>query len=181
MWSGLGTILGTIFIGVSIFVLGQIVERLWIGPVHELKNTLGKTAHALTLHWGVAGRWFTEDGEHVEPREKLDPIRDALQNVAAELRANQAVIPWYRVTQKIFGLPTKEEIKDASAALYSWSIAIYGHGNGIANYPTRIDEALKLKTDWYWDHTSSTKKKVKRKSKIRFSCRPLHRGYGRAA
>ena len=40
----------TIFTGVSIYLLGQIIVKLVIDPVHEMKKTIGQISHSMIMY-----------------------------------------------------------------------------------------------------------------------------------
>jgi len=47
------TVFLTVFAGVTTYVLGQLILKFLIEPVHELKRTIGEIAHSLVEHANV--------------------------------------------------------------------------------------------------------------------------------
>ncbi len=132
--------------GVAIFVVGQIVQRLLIEPVQELKRTLGRIAHAIAFHGCTSYAFVDDAGEHHDPH--IQEVDASLRGLAAELRANRAVIPAYRVVAYLFRLPSQDGINRASRALYRWAVTLYEPGGGEWGLLQEIDDSLRLRVQY---------------------------------
>lgn len=101
----------TIFTGVSIYVLGQIIVKLVIDPVHELKKTIGQISHSMIMYANVISNVeVTNDNLKRE-------ASDCLRELSALLQSHLKLIPIYDCSRRIFFLPSEREIYEASSAL----------------------------------------------------------------
>jgi len=105
----------TVIVGVVVFVLGQLAQKLLIEPIQEQKRTIGKVTHALTYYRNVGPD--APDGSESRTAEARGLYRD----LAAELRMNLRVpsplpaFSWLRLV-----LP-KEQVRRATGALIGLS------------------------------------------------------------
>jgi len=96
-------------------VLGQIILKLVIEPVHEMKRAIGQISHALIMHAVV----ISNPG-----LSKEDVTQEASQNfraLSSLLRSHLFLIPKYDCLGKIFCLPTKNDVLSASKYLIGLS------------------------------------------------------------
>ena len=86
-----GTAALTILGGVSVYVAGQLLSKLFIDPLQNLRKTIGETRFNLAFH----------DGEIYTPisrtPEKSDNALDALMKNSCDLLANLQTISPYCV------------------------------------------------------------------------------------
>ncbi|HSH30844.1 MAG TPA: hypothetical protein VK971_13130 [Thiohalobacter sp.] len=106
----------TVISGVLVFVIAQILLRLWLDPITELKKTIGRVAQALTERADI----YSNPGW--PPNSLIEETRSHFRQIMSELEANASSIPFYSVTARIFGLPSQESIYKSSKWL-----------NGISN------------------------------------------------
>jgi len=101
----------TILAGAGTFVLGQIILKLLIDPVQSLKSTVAEIANKLILYANI----------YANPRERDDEkqleMANELRNLSSTLQSNMYLIPAYKFTRYIFGLPPIKEIVYASGQL----------------------------------------------------------------
>ena len=149
--------------GVVVFVLGQLLQKLFIEPIQEFVKTKSRVASALTRHFSVGGSCHDDEGNVIrDDPETLRNISNELRTLAADLRAWQAVIPCYPIVAAILRLPTRALLKDATSALQQWSSVIFTD-YGSFEYLDKIDQALNLKVLWYFDHTGKANIRTERK------------------
>ena len=100
LWTTAGTIIG----GVVVLVMGQVVTRLFIEPIYELKRTVGNIAHALIFH---------------APNYGKQEVRDFLRQKASDLLARACGVPFYPVVWfvSVGMIPSKRSILKANRAL----------------------------------------------------------------
>lgn len=109
------TIFLTIISGVVTFVLGQIVLKLFIEPVHDFRRTVADIALALIeyaniyLNPGVSGI-------EAEKQASAD-----LRKLASRLNAQMYLIPCYRFTSKVFRLPSGDKVTEVASNLIGLS------------------------------------------------------------
>src|SRR5437773_2733320 len=84
------------FAGVCTFVVGQILQRLFIEPIQEFQRARGKVASALSRYFSVGGVFTNEEGETIwgDP-EVLQKVGEEIRLLAGDIRACAAVIPFY--------------------------------------------------------------------------------------
>jgi hypothetical protein len=101
----------TILAGAGTFVLGQIFMKLLIDPVQVLKVTIAEIADKLI--------YFANVYANPKPAgdEKQTIMSSELRILSSKLQSGMYLIPAYKITAWIFGLPTKESIVRASEHL----------------------------------------------------------------
>ena len=116
----------TIITGVLVFVVSQLLLKLVIEPVQQLKRVISNISFALILYanvWPVAGLPLEEDKE-------IEKIYNEFNKLASLLNASRDLIPIYHQIKKIFYLPTAKEISSAKSALIGLSNIILKSPNG---------------------------------------------------
>lgn len=114
----------TVLAGAGAFSLGQVVLKLLIEPVHSLKSTIAEISHCLSLYANV----------YANPQPPGDDRQREASNVfrtlASDLRAKAHLVPGYRVTARVFGLPNRAGVDAAAKHL----IFLHnGHDGALAN------------------------------------------------
>ncbi|MCK9776164.1 hypothetical protein [Pseudomonas syringae] len=100
--TSIATILGAILV----FIVSQIVLKLVIEPVQQLKGSIGQTANTLLRYQAKITNAATDE-----------EVSATVKGHAADLMSKAEVISCYRLAQKIFGLPTKADIRSAAQEL----------------------------------------------------------------
>ncbi|MBY0569987.1 MAG: hypothetical protein K2P61_01750 [Burkholderiaceae bacterium] len=116
------TVFLTVFSGVITYVLGQLIVKLVIDPVQEMKKTIGQISHALIEHANVISNPGVPSQEAMRETSKL------LRQLSSQLQAHLYLIPSYPVTTKIFRLPHKKQVSAASSSLIGLSNSVF-HAN----------------------------------------------------
>ena len=89
------TVFLTIFAGVAIFVVGQLVLKLIIDPVHEFKRTVADISHSLIEYANI----YSNPGVTGEENEKK--VSTELRKLSSRLNAQTYLIPKYEITAKL--------------------------------------------------------------------------------
>lgn len=101
----------TIVAGAGTFVLGQIFLKLIIDPVQAFKEVIAEIAHKLILYANI----------YANPKPFGDKAQaemsDDFRRLSSTLQANMHLIPFYRATKFLFGLPSQEKVIVASQNL----------------------------------------------------------------
>ena len=113
------TVFQTIFAGVVVFVVGQIVVKIIIDPVQQLKKSLGNVAHALINYEQVYSNSNMSREEEVREVDKI------LRALASQLHADMRQIPLYGFFGKVFFLPGKDAIYTSSKKLITLANWMY--------------------------------------------------------
>lgn len=137
----------TVFGSVLVFVIGQLLTKLFIEPTQELKKAIFNTRIALAFHAGIINTPISRSGETSQES------ANALRKCSAELFAMAHTIPQYDVLAKVSRgyLPRKAAIIDASRELRGLSTYVFDTGDkALANLETikkitaRIEKNLGL-------------------------------------
>lgn len=113
------TVLFTVISGVLTYVLGQLVLKLVLEPVQELRKTIGQVAHALIERANVI------QNPGVPTKEVMDQTSDQLRSLSSQLQSHLYLVPTYSVTARIFRLPSLKQLTEASSALIGLSNSVY--------------------------------------------------------
>lgn len=113
------TVFITVLSGVITFVLGQLILKLLIDPVHDFRRTVADIALALTEYANV----YANPG--VASRELKEKSSEELRRLSSRINAQMYLIPYYRITAKIFGLPSRDKVVDAASNLIGLSNGVF--------------------------------------------------------
>lgn len=129
------TAIGAVFV----FVVSQLLGKLVIEPIQEMKKLLGEVRYALVFH---AQAIFTPVGD----REGEDKASEVLRKLSCDLRSKMGAVPfydlWARVSQGF--LPRKADACEASKELMVLSNSVHSspRPNGNHNCIAKIERLL---------------------------------------
>jgi cell shape-determining protein MreC len=140
-----------ILAGVIIYVLGEIVVKIVIDPVQELKRVIADIAFKL-IHYSHVFKLSTaedtseEASEKTIDREKLEQAADEYRKLASMLNAGFRLVPFYAFARVLFFLPREADIIDARNELIEMSEEIFSAPKSfvIAERRKRIEKKLKV-------------------------------------
>ncbi len=139
------TIALTAFAAVLTFVVGQLIQRIFIEPLQEQRRVIGRIAHALTFYRGI-----TMDTPGDRPTdEQVADVRSALRGLAADLRATIAVLPLYRAFSCVRLVLSHSDVEQVAYAIMRWELFMSEKAKTDA--VIKIGKFLKLnyiKDDW---------------------------------
>lgn len=138
----------TIFGGVAVYVVGQLLSKFFIEPVQDLRKAIGEVRFNLAFH---APEIHTPIGR---TKEKSDKVRDALMKSSCDLLAKLQAISlydwWASMSREV--LPSRKSIEAAAVQLRGLSTYVYETGEKanddldvIAKRVARIEKLLGLK------------------------------------
>lgn len=113
------TVFLTIFAGVVTFVIGELIVKLVIDPVQNMKSTIGVISHTLVQYANVIANPGTPK------QELMDEASTALRGLSSRLRSHLCLVPKYNLTARLFGLPSHQQVCSASRALIGLSNSVY--------------------------------------------------------
>lgn len=113
------TVFLTVFSGVITFVLGQLVIKLLVDPVHDFRKTVADIALALIEYANI----YANPGVAGSETEKK--VSEELRRLSSRLNAQMYLIPCYPITAKIFGLPSRKKVVDAASNLIGLSNGVF--------------------------------------------------------
>lgn len=98
----------TALAGVSVFVVGQIIQKLFIEPIQEHRRSIGRVIYILNYytHWSHGLDYEIQKEAHLK-----------LMDAAANLAATLCVIPWYGIFGLMTLVPTRKSINKVNFAL----------------------------------------------------------------
>lgn len=130
------TVFWTVVTGVITFVVGQIIVKLVIDPVQELKRTIGQISHALIEHANV----YQNPGLRSE--EIQTEISSHLRKLSSQLQAHLYLVPTYSFTAWVFRLPSKNALLDASKCLIGLSNSVFRDSGNVMEHNFRRAEKI---------------------------------------
>ncbi len=130
------TVFLTVLAGVITYVLGQLILKLLIEPVNDLKRTIGGIAHSLIEHANVIQNPGVPNGEMIAKTSRH------LRKLSSQLEAHLYLIPIYRFTSKLFFLPSRDKILSAARALMGLSNSVFRAEEGIYKQNARRVERV---------------------------------------
>jgi hypothetical protein len=121
-----------ILAGVVIYVAGQIIVKIVIDPVQELKRVIADIAFKL-IHYSHVYRIapsgeeeaFGEEGQGSVDPEKLELAANEYRKLASMLNAGYRLVPFYAIARLLFFLPRESDIIDARNELIEMSEEIF--------------------------------------------------------
>ncbi|WP_305374530.1 hypothetical protein [Photobacterium leiognathi] len=118
------TIFGTVLSGVLVFILGQIILKLVIEPIQDYKKQISKIGFDLIKLGNVfANPRGREDEEMLKACTQM-------REHSSSLYSYFYLVPFYKVTGFVFGLPSEEKVLKATQELIGLS---NGHDGELAN------------------------------------------------
>jgi len=140
-----------ILAGVIIYVLGEIIVKIVIDPVQELKRVIADIAFKLIHYSHVFKLSSAEDtpdeaSEKTIDREKLEQAADEYRKLASMLNAGFRLVPFYALIRVLFFLPREADIIDARNELIEMSEEIFAAPKSfvIAERRKHIEKKLKV-------------------------------------
>ena len=137
------TIFITIFSGVITFVIGQIIVKLLIDPVQEMKKTIGQISYTFSERANV----ISNPGVH--RKEIMDETSELLRRLSSQIHAHIQIIPLYDKIFKVFGLPSKSKLYKASSDLICLSNNIHEANNYTCENNEKLIERISNFLDIY--------------------------------
>jgi len=130
------TVFLTVLAGVITYVLGQLILKLLIEPVNELKRTIGEIAHSLIEHANVI------QNPGILKEEMMTETSRHLRKLSSQLEAHLYLIPMYSFTSKLFFLPSRDRLLSAARALMGLSNSVFRAEEGIYKQNARRVETV---------------------------------------
>lgn len=113
------TIFFTVFSGVITYIVGQLILKLWLEPIHDMKKTIGQISYSLIESANVIGN------PGVPSQEIMSETSKNLRKLASQLQSHLYLVPIYALTAIIFKIPRRNEVLMASKALIGLSNSVF--------------------------------------------------------
>lgn len=130
----------TIIGGVVVFTCGQLIERFFIEPAHELSRLIGEIGDSLVFY----SDRYSNPG--VGSPEAMEEAHTVLRQRASQLRARAQAVRGHELWRAVGVLPGSASVTEASRGLIYLSNAIH-QGQAERNLDTaeRIRELLRIR------------------------------------
>ncbi len=115
----MGTVFWTVLAGVLTYVAGQLVLKLVIEPVQELRRTIAAISHALIERANVIAN------PGVPTEEVMRETSKELRKLSSQLQSHLYLIPMYSTTAKVFALPSRDRMLEAGSMLIGLSNSVH--------------------------------------------------------
>ena len=140
-----------ILAGVIIYVLGEIMVKILIDPVQELKRVIADIAFKL-IHYSHVFKLSSSDdsdaatGKKEIAPERLEQAADEYRKLASMLNAGFRLVPFYPFARVVFFLPKEADIIDARNELIEMAEEIFAAPKSfvIAERRKSIEKKLKV-------------------------------------
>ncbi len=115
----MGTVFWTVLAGVLTYVGGQLLMKLVIDPVNDLRRTIAAVSHALIERANVIAN------PGVPTEEVMQATSEELRKLSSQLHAHLYLIPKYDHTARLFALPSRADLLKAATMLIGLSNSVY--------------------------------------------------------
>jgi len=138
----------TAFFTIVVFVLGQLIDKLFIQSIQKQKEAINEIVYALTYYANIIPWTDPIDNRKIINKEELKYVSQNIRDLAAQLRASEVTIPLYKLLTKMHLVLSKETIKNLSAKIIGWSNTLYEvEGRNRQKFYNEIKDILKLDFD----------------------------------
>jgi hypothetical protein len=132
----MGTVFWTVIAGVLTYVAGQLVLKLVIEPVQELRRTIGAISHTLVERANV----ISNPG--VPSDEVMSNTSQEIRKLSSQLHAHLYLIPKYHFTARVFRLPSRTQVLEAASMLIGLSNSVHRASENIYEINAKRVETL---------------------------------------
>ena len=142
-----------ILAGIIIYVAGQVIVKIVIDPVQELKRVIADIAFKLIYYshvFRIAPSGDTQAAEEDAQRDvdpdKLEQAADEYRKLASMLNAGYRLVPFYAIAKLLFFLPREADLMEARNELLEMSEEIFAAPKSfvISERRKRIEKKLKV-------------------------------------
>ncbi len=118
----------TIIGGITVYVIGQVIEKFLIEPIYEQAKFIGEIADSLIFYADI----ISNPG-YGKPK-KIDDASKQLRQQASQLMAKTHAIRSYKLMQFLRIVPKHKDIISARQNLIGLSNSVHREKNTDANY-----------------------------------------------
>lgn len=130
------TIFLTVISGVLTYVLGQLVVKIVIDPVQDMKKTIGQVAHALIERANITSNPGVPAEDVINETSKL------FRQLSSQLQSHLYLVPSYKVTAMVFRLPELQNVLTTSSHLIGLSNSLHRATDRIYEINAKRVEAI---------------------------------------
>jgi len=130
------TVLLTVLSGVLTYVIGQIILKIIIEPVQDMKKTIGQISHSLIEHANVI------QNPGVPSEETMHKTSQHLRMLSSQIQAHLYLVPKYKFTAFIFRLPSQKQVLEAAKNLIGLSNSVFRASENTHEYNSKRVEKI---------------------------------------
>lgn len=116
-------IFSTIVTGVAVFILGELILRLFVEPIQELKKLQRQLIEDMSFYARI---YYNATIDTPEFRMKIYDVSNLLRKNAVQIESIIYIIPFYKYLAKMKLVPNSKEISIINANLIGISNTITG-------------------------------------------------------
>lgn len=135
------TALATIGSGTVVFVLGQLLVKFVVEPIHSLWKLRGEIADSLIFYANI----YLNLG--YGPREPADEASKLFRQQACQLMARSHLIPNYKILERVRLVPRRQALESAHRELIGLSNSTYVPDGAVAGAMDRLIEVNRVRRD----------------------------------
>ena len=126
-------ILATVVSGVLVYIIGEVLQTIWLSPLQKYKQIKHDVAVALSYHARVYIN--VVDIAHIDNTVKNEycEVSDKLRSLSCEISGFIETLSWFKI-----GIPSKKKLREASDLLMLLSNSLFSPYN---TQPTSDDRA----------------------------------------
>ena len=130
--------LATIVSGVLVYIIGELLQTIWLSPLQKYKRIKHDVAVALSYHARVYVN--VVDIAHIDNAVKKEycEVSDKLRSLSCDISGFIETLSWFKI-----GIPSKKKLRDASDLLMLLSNSLFSPYN---TQPTSGDHAENRET-----------------------------------
>ena len=130
----------TIFGGVCVFVMGQIITKFFLEPLYEQRKMFGEISDGVLYY----AQYFCNPGQD-DIGGNRTKASDAVRKLSAGLLAKSNAVPFYRIFAFFKIIPSSKDVNEVAKNLMFLSNSFF-NGDGIRNdgAAQKVKQLLKL-------------------------------------
>lgn len=109
----------TALLTIFVFVVGLIIDKVFITPIQKQRELRGQVAYALSYYANVYQ--VEHKGKSLFTAKELNEKQAELRRLACDLRASRYVLPFYTLIAKLNLVIPIVSLRTATTSLIGWS------------------------------------------------------------
>ncbi len=114
------TILITVLSGVLVYIIGEILQTVWLTPLQKFKAIKNDVAVTLTFYSRIYTNIIDPAQATISDREEYSVVSDKIRNLSCELKGYIETLSWIKI-----GIPSKKKLYEASDLLMQLSNSLF--------------------------------------------------------
>ena len=114
------TILITVGSGVLVYIIGEILQTVWLTPLQKFKAIKHDVAVTLTFYSRIYTNIIDAAHSTMSDREEYSEVSDKIRNLSCELKGYIETLSWIKI-----GIPSKKKLFEAADLLMILSNSLF--------------------------------------------------------